>query len=116
MTTLRTERFFRLLRSLRALLVVAFLLGAGVLGGCAHTLSSGAAGVRVECNIPDASVWIDDLLAGTAKEWKSEGHEIRAGFHRIEIRHPGYFSFFQEVELPPGSRTVVNAKLRELLD
>jgi hypothetical protein len=101
----RIHRSFRLLRSLRGLLVVAFLLGATAL-----------AGVRVECNVPDASVWIDDLLAGSAKEWKSEGHEIRAGFHRIEIRHPGYFSFFQEVELPPGSRTVVNAKLRELLD
>ena len=114
MTTLR--RPFRSFRSVRALLVVAFLLGAAALAGCAHTLSSGAAGVRVECNVPDASVWIDDLLAGNAREWKSEGHQIRAGFHRIEIRHPGYFSFFQEVELPPGSRTVVNARLRELLD
>jgi hypothetical protein len=112
----RVHRFRRLFRSLRGLIAVAFLLGATALAGCAHTLSSGAAGVRVECNVPDASVWIDDLLAGNAKEWKSEGHQIRAGFHRIEIRHPGYFSFFQEVELPAGSRTVVNAKLRELLD
>jgi hypothetical protein len=110
------HRLFRSCRSLRALFLVALLLGATVLPGCAHTLSSGAVGVRVECNVPDATVWIDDLLAGSAKEWKSEGHQIRAGFHRIEIRHPGYFSFFQEVELPPGSRTVVNAKLRELLD
>jgi hypothetical protein len=112
----RPLRVLRLFRSLRALVALAFLVSATALGGCAHTLSSGAAGVRVECNVPDASVWIDDLLAGNAKEWKSEGHQIRAGFHRIEIRHPGYFSFFQEVELPPGSRTVVNAKLRELLD
>jgi hypothetical protein len=112
----RLHRLFRLRGSRRALLLVAFLVGATTFAGCAHTLGSGAAGVRVECNVPDASVWIDDLLAGSAKEWKSEGHQIRAGFHRIEIRHPGYFSFFQEVELPPGSRTVVNAKLRELLD
>jgi len=116
MIRLRLRSFFRRTRSLRALVVVAFFVGATALAGCAHTLSSGAAGVRVECNVPDASVWIDDLLAGNAKEWKSEGHQIRAGFHWIEIRHPGYFSFFQEVELPPGSRTVVNAKLRELLD
>ena len=85
-------------------------------GGCAHTLDMGAVGVRVECNVPDATVWIDDLLAGSTKEWKSEGHQMRAGFHRIEIRHPGYYSFFQEVDLPAGSRTVVNAKLRELLE
>ena len=113
---IRLHRLFRRCRSFRALFLVAFFLGATTLAGCAHTLSSGAVGVRVECNVPDATVWIDDLLAGSAKEWKSEGHQIRAGFHRIEIRHPGYFSFFQEVDLPPGSRTVVNAKLRELLD
>ena len=112
----RLHLWLRRVRALRALFLVAFLLGATALGGCAHTLSSGAVGVRVECNVPDATVWIDDLLAGSAKEWTSEGHQIRAGFHRIEIRHPGYFSFFQEVDLPPGSRTVVNAKLRELLD
>jgi hypothetical protein len=112
----RLHRLFRPGRSLRALFLLAFLVGATALAGCAHTLSSGAVGVRVECNVPDASVWIDDLLAGSAKEWKSEGHQIRAGFHRIEVRHPGYFTFFQEVDLPPGSRTVVNAKLRELLD
>jgi hypothetical protein len=103
------------LRSLRAgLLALTLLLVA--LGGCAHTLEMGAVGVRVECNVPDATVWIDDLLAGSTKEWNREGHQLRAGFHRIEIRHPGYYSFFQEVDLPPGSRTVVNAKLRELLD
>jgi len=112
----RLHRLFRPCRSLRILLVLASLLGAGALAGCAHTLSAGAVGVRVECNVPDATVWIDDLLAGSAKEWRSEGHQIRAGFHRIEIRHPGYFSFFQEVDLPPGSQTVVNARLRELLD
>lgn len=110
------RRLLRTVRSLRAgLLGLALLVVAG-LGGCAHTLASGAVGVRVECNVPDATVWIDDLPAGSAKEWKSEGHQIRAGFHRIEIRHPGYYSFFQEVELPAGSQTVVNAKLRELLD
>ncbi len=106
------QRLIRALRGLPAGLVVLSAL----LGACAHTLDAGAAGVRVECNVPDATVWIDDLLAGSAKEWKSEGHQVRAGFHRIEIRHPGYYSFFQEVDLPPGSRTVVNARLRELLD
>ena len=111
MTRLRNS-----LRSLRALAVVAFLLGAPALAGCAHTLSSGAVGVRVECNVPDATVWIDDLLAGSAKEWKSEGHQIRAGFHRIEIRRPGYYSVFKEVDLPVGGKSVVEAKLRETID
>jgi hypothetical protein len=115
MTTTRLRRCIRALGA-RLLLAGALLLASATVGGCAHTLGEGAVGLRVECNLPDATVWIDDLLAGSAKEWKSEGHQLRAGFHRIEIRHPGYYSFFQEVDLPPGSRTVVNAKLRETLD
>jgi hypothetical protein len=105
------RRFRSLLGDLLALTLLVMALA-----GCAHTLEVGAVGVRVECNVPDATVWIDDLLVGSTKEWKSEGHQMRAGFHRVEIRHPGYYSFFQEVDLPAGSRTVVNAKLRELLE
>jgi hypothetical protein len=103
-----------LLAGLQVLSVLSVLAVLGA--GCAHTLEPGAVGLRVECNVPDATVWIDDLLAGSAAEWKKEGHQLRAGFHRVEIRHPGYYSFFQEVDLPVGSHTVVNAKLRETLD
>jgi hypothetical protein len=86
------------------------------LGGCAHGLSENAIAVRVDCNVPDATLWIDDVLVGTASSWKADGRQIRAGFHRIEVRHPGYYSFFQEVEVPGGSHVVVNAKLRELVE
>jgi hypothetical protein len=95
-----------------------FLAGALSLlvASCAHTLEPGEVGVRVECNIPDASVYIDDLMVGSATDWKTEGHQVRAGFHRIEIRAPGYYSFFQEIELPAGAHAVVRANLREVLD
>ena len=82
---------------------------------CAHTIGAKAISFRVECNVPDATLWIDDALVGTAKSWES-ARNIRAGFHRIEVRHPGYYSFFQEVELAGGSEVVVNAKLRELVE
>jgi hypothetical protein len=82
---------------------------------CAHSLGANAINFRVECNVPEATVWIDDVLVGTAKSWKAE-RSIRAGFHRIELRHPGYYSFFQEVELPGGSQVVVTANLRELVE
>ena len=83
---------------------------------CAHTLAENAIAMRVECNVPDATIWVDDVLVGKVGDWKSEGKHIRAGFHRIEVRHPNYYSFFQEVELPGGSHVVVNAKLRELIE
>ena len=56
------------------------------------------------------------MLVGKVTDWKSDGKQIRAGFHRIEVRHPNYYSFFQEVEVPGGSHVVVNAKLRELME
>ena len=88
------------------------LLFAAVLSlSCAQTLSSNAIAVRVQCNVPDATVSIDDVLVGTTSNWRAP-RQIRAGFHRVEIRHPGYYSFFQEVELPGGSDVIVNANLR----
>ena len=83
---------------------------------CAHTLSGCAIAFRVDCNVPDATVWIDDVLVGKAADFKGDGRPIKPGFHRVEVRHPNYYSFFQEVELPGGSKVVVNAKLRELVE
>ena len=82
---------------------------------CAHTIPAGAVGFRVESNVADATVWVDDILVGKASDWAKDGKHIRAGFHRIEIRHPSYYTFFQEVELASGSQTVVKARLRELI-
>ncbi len=93
----------------------ALLLAAVLSLSCAQTLSSNAIAVRVQCNVPDATVWIDDVLVGTTSNWRAP-RQIRAGFHRVEIRHPGYYSFFQEVELPGGSDVIVNANLRELVE
>jgi hypothetical protein len=95
---------------------LVLLLPLAALFGCAQTLSSGAIAMRVDCNVPDATLWIDDALVGTTANWKNGEKQIRAGFHRIEVRHPGYYSFFQEVELPGGSHVVVTAKLRELVE
>jgi hypothetical protein len=83
---------------------------------CAHGIGGNAIGFRVECNVPDATIWVDDVLVGKVSDWKGDGKRIKAGFHRIEVRHPNYYSFFQEVELPGGSHVVVNAKLRELIE
>ena len=104
----------------RLLLAAAlFTLSASIMltaSSCAHTLDANAIAFRVECNVPDATVWVDDVLVGKVGDWKGDGKHIRAGFHRIELRHPRYYSFFQEVELPGGSHVVVNAKLRELIE
>jgi hypothetical protein len=97
-----------------ARLALAFFASLGV-ASCAHALPEGG-GFRVDCNLSDATVWIDDVPMGNASSWKTEGRQIRAGFHRVEIRRPGYYSVFKEIDLPAGGQAQVVAKLRETID
>jgi hypothetical protein len=83
---------------------------------CATWKSNDAIAMRVECNVPDATIWVDDVLVGTAANWKSEGKFIRSGFHRLEIRHPAHYSHFQEVDLPSGGKLLVTAKLEPVVE
>jgi hypothetical protein len=88
---------------------------AGALGCATLAVPSGKVAFRVDGSLQDATIWIDDILVGKAADWK-DGKNIRSGFHRIEIRRPGYYSFFQEVELPDGGHAVVNAQLRPVIE
>jgi hypothetical protein len=85
------------------------------LGACA-TLRRPTASFAVRCNVPEAAVLVDDVLVGRASEWAPPGRPIRPGFHRVELRHPGYFSHYSEVDLPTGGQATVSAELHPLLD
>jgi hypothetical protein len=90
-----------------------------VVGSCAHTARGGGVAFRVSANVPDATVWIDDVLAGRVAEWSADGPQvrhIRAGFHRVEVRAPGHYSVFREIEPMEGGRVVIDAQLKPLLD
>ena len=96
-----------------------FLLSAALclaLVACAHGIGGAGVALRVDANVPDATVWVDDVLIGKVSDWTSDDRHIRAGFHRVEIRHPGFYSYFQEIELPEGSRAIVKADLRPLIE
>jgi hypothetical protein len=83
---------------------------------CAHTMQGGSVAFRVESNVPDATVWIDDVLVGKVSDWAREGRHIHAGFHRVEIRSPGYYSVYKEIEQPDGGRALITANLHPLLE
>jgi hypothetical protein len=97
---------------MRAILGVLCVL----LVACAHATPGGAVALRVESNVPDATVWIDDVLVGKASDFAGDGRRVRAGFHRVEIRSPGYYSVFHEIEQPDGGRAALKADLRPLLE
>jgi hypothetical protein len=93
------------------------LLGLALAGpSCAHFSSPAGVALEVESNVPESTIWVDDVLVGTVAAWTREGRHIRAGFHRLEIRAPGYYSVFQEVDQHDGGHAVVKATLHPLLE
>jgi hypothetical protein len=84
-------------------------------GACA-TMRGSAGNFAVDCDVPEASVLIDDVLVGRVSEWAPPGRSIRPGFHRVELRHPGYFSHYAEVQVSDGAPSMVTAQLHPLLD
>jgi hypothetical protein len=96
-------------RRARLLLVLAIASCATLAGGPSGTFA-------VKCNVADAAVLVDDVLVGRVAEWAPPGRPIRPGFHRIEIRHPAYFSHYTEIEVVDGRPSLVAAELHPLLD
>jgi hypothetical protein len=92
------------------------LLGALVCASCATVPPPRPrATLALSCNVPDASVWIDDVFMGTVSNW-GKGAPMPIGFHRIEIRHPAHFSFFAEVNPREGEVVRLHPILHPQLD
>jgi hypothetical protein len=91
---------------------------AGVLAGssCAHYSPPAGVALLVEANVPESTIWVDDVLVGTVSAWAREGRHVRPGFHRVEIRAVGYYSVYREIEQPDGGRVAIKADLRPLLE
>jgi hypothetical protein len=85
-------------------------------GACAHFSAPAGVALEVQSNVPESTVWVDDVLVGTVSAWTREGRHLRAGFHRVEVRAPGYYSVFQEIEQPDGGRAVVKANLHPVIE
>ena len=86
-----------------------------LLSSCA-TVRPPAATLALRCNVPDASVVIDDAPVGPAATWVPPGRSLSPGFHRIEIRHPSHYSHYAEVTLAPGAASALSVELHPLLE
>lgn len=92
-------------------LVPAFL----ALSAC-QTITPPPSGLlRVQGDLDDAAVWVDDVYGGRAVDWRT-GRPVRVGFHRVEIRRADHHSHLAEVTVPKGGLVVVTAVLRPHLD
>lgn len=102
----------------RALLALAVL---AALGGCPSgprgTSGRGDTAIlRIRCDVPDAVIWIDETMAGLVADVPGGGIRLRAGQHRIEIRHDRYHTRYLEVTLRPGENRTLDVRLAEVLD
>jgi hypothetical protein len=88
-----------------------------VSAGCATaSVAPPSVGVQISGNVPDATIWIDDRLRGRVADYSKPGQRLPVGFHRLEVRAPGYYSHFQEVDAHVGTNVTIRADLHELLD
>jgi hypothetical protein len=98
----------------RARRALTALVAMAVLASCAMTGPRPAI-LRVRCNVPDATVWIDDAFAGTVAEF-ANGQPLGPGFRRLEIRQAGFFTHYAEISPEEGQSLSIEAKLRPDLD
>jgi hypothetical protein len=101
-------------RVLRSVLRGLALTGLMAVAGCAMTGPRPAV-LRVRCNVPEATLWIDDAFAGRVGEW-SGGQALGPGFRRVEIRQAGFFTFSAEISPEEGQAVSLDAELRPHLD
>src|SRR5450759_4073560 len=96
--------------------LVVFVAVLGFCIGCATMKPEASGSLRVDCNVPEAAVLLDNDLAGRAGELKKQPKSVRPGFYRVEIRHPGYYTYFAEINVAEGGAAAVKAELHPLLD
>ncbi len=99
--------------------IVAFACAIALAVGCATLKAPPKASLQVDCNVPDAMVLLDDGLVGKAADFANAAKKdksIHPGFYRVELRHPGYYSYFTEISVEEGGAATVKAELHPLLD
>ena len=91
-------------------LAVTLVLGCATAGSWQQ-----AAPLRVAGNVPDATIWVDDHLIGRLADFSKSPKRLPAGFHRLEVSAPGYYSSFHEVVAKSGTEVSIRADLHEII-
>ncbi len=96
--------------------VLAFVFACSLALGCATMKPEAAGTFKLDCNVPEAAVLVDDAVVASAGELHAKGKLLPPGFYRVELRHPGYYSYFTEINVPESGVAAVKAELHPLLD
>ncbi|MDZ4696233.1 MAG: hypothetical protein SGI86_13890 [Deltaproteobacteria bacterium] len=95
--------------------LVVCLIALGFIG-CASLRFGGAAALKIDCDVPDAALYVDEVFLGRAAAWSVDGRFIKAGLHRFELRHPDYFTHYEEQNLERGDAVLLRIRMHRQLD
>jgi hypothetical protein len=70
--------------------------------------------VLIDCNVPDASLFVDGRFLAPVSLVRG-GIALSPGVHRLELRHDAYLGRFLELTLGPAERRRVDAQLFPIL-
>jgi hypothetical protein len=95
--------------------VVLLLCTLAACGASQKAATANTALVYVRCPVPDAYVWVDERVIGRVDEVQG-GMRVKAGTHRLQLRHDRYHTRYVELELAAGETKTLDLTLSELLD
>lgn len=111
---------FRTLRAAAFAAALAAAPAAGPLllsacGGASRSASTSRdAVVLLDCNVPDASLFVDGRFLAPVSLVRG-GIALSPGVHRLELRHDAYLGRFLQLNLLPAERIRVDAQLFPIL-
>lgn len=73
-------------------------------------------GIRIESNVPDATLYVDEELKGPVRAYQEQYVHVDPGTHRVTIEHPEHFTEFVEVDVPANMAVKVRVELRRRPD
>ena len=83
---------------------------------CAHTDLAGTRGVKLDCDVPEANIFVDDYYLQHCVSWRGKAMPLRPGPHRIEVVADGYYNWYGEVTVGETGFSPVAVHLRKSLD
>lgn len=103
--------------AITGLVLCAFVTAAGCGGQPRSGARSSAsdAVILVHSNVPDAELWIDERFVAPVGALRG-GVTLRPGMRRIELRHPGYHSFYQAMAVRARERSTLEVRLVPVLE
>jgi hypothetical protein len=101
--------------AIAGLVLCAFAAGCGGPSRPGARFSANDAVILVQSNVPDAELWIDERFVAPVGALRG-GVTLRPGLHRVEVRHPGYHSFYEAVTVSARERNTLEITLVPVLD